>query len=330
MFRGDDEEYWEPAQQIIDRKVEEAMEMPAVGPERQRRRFDTWQEANFVPPSIEELTASIRYAGFRYKDDADVIDKILEIITLCSNFALCDTLRQILRYRAKNHNMVMCLEQLVNLMRAPMSFENRHSQDTYIALIADAAHRLYGSGYQYYLIEAVRATTAGYNKNEPNLSYRPTRHVGILFPQEDFFRERGETNSKVLKKLLDDVSNIESNGGIDFKAVQDAFQGCQDLLYHNHWQAPRPQDWDYVKDVEMLIVYQAHKDDPSSFANIAKGGRIRAIIEQNKANARHTGDKGKGKKNYNAKPTPRMMPTLTHPLPFRPKASTFQTRLYAH
>ena len=108
-----------------------------------------------MPMTEGQLQTAIIYAGFSYKNDNDVIKIIHKILIILSNFAICETLCKIVRKREANHNVTNCLETLVNLMHAPLMFDNLHSQQAYIALIADAAHRLHQTEYQHYLTEAV-------------------------------------------------------------------------------------------------------------------------------------------------------------------------------
>ena len=91
----------------------------------------------------QQLQTVVTYAGFSYKDNNSVIKIIHKILILLSNFAVCETLRKIVRKQEANHNVTNCLETLVNLMHAQLTFDTLHSQQAYLALMVDAAHRLH-------------------------------------------------------------------------------------------------------------------------------------------------------------------------------------------
>src|SRR6201994_3584685 len=257
VFKGKQVSFWKKQDaKGKKRKTEPADPItlpPLRGYSTTRRMFQVWSDANALPMPEEQVRTAAVYAGFSYKDDNDVIKIIHKILILLSNFAICETLRKIVRIREANHNVTNCLETLVNLMRAQLTFDNLHSQQTYLALVADAAHRLHQTEYQHYLTEAVQIMTAGINLNNQSLTHRPTRHVGILFPCLDYYRKPEDNNLKTLEKLHQAIMASDENGGMDFKPVLEAHRCTQDLLYHNYWSASRPRDEDYVDDVAKLI-----------------------------------------------------------------------------
>src|SRR6201995_92141 len=91
---------------------------------RSRKIYQVWKDTNLRAPPLEELKEVITYAGFKYKDDKVVINCIMGILTIFSNFAICETMRKILWKQGTNPNMVNCLESLVNLMHAPFRFKD--------------------------------------------------------------------------------------------------------------------------------------------------------------------------------------------------------------
>src|ERR1700760_1032983 len=255
VFKGNVVEEWPvPAPAADEEGRELAHELPPNSDyTRSRKIYQVWKDANLLAPPLEELKEAITYAGFKYKDNKVVIDCIMGILTIFSNFAICETTRKILRKKATNPNMVNCLESLVNLMHAPFNFKDRNSQLVHLSLIADAANRLYASEYDFYLPESVRVTTAGTNHDDQSLTDRPTRHVGILFPYQDYYRQEGEDNVSAIATIRTAISRFDLDGGIDFAEILRMQRACQDLLYHNHWNQVRPYDDLYIKDITDLI-----------------------------------------------------------------------------
>src|SRR6201995_878777 len=100
---------------------------------------------------------------------------------------------------------------------------------------------------------AVRVTTAGTNHDNQSLTDQPTRHVGILFPYQDYYRQEGEDNASAVATIRMAISRFDLDGGIDFAEILKMQWACQDLLYHNHWNQVRPYDDLYIKDVTDLI-----------------------------------------------------------------------------
>src|SRR6201995_6056118 len=255
IFKGNVVEMWTiPAPSAEEAEKELGFELPPNSDyTKSRKIYQVWKDANLLAPPLEELKEAINYAGFKYKDNKAVIDCIMGILTIFSNFAICETMRKILRKRATNPNMVNCLESLVNLMHVLFRFADRNSQLTHLALIADAANRLYASEYDFYLAEGIRVTTAGVNHDDQSLTDRPTRHVGILFPYQDYYRQEGEDNASAVATIRTAISRFDLDGGIDFAEILRMQRACQDLLYHNHWNQVRLSDDLYIKDITDLI-----------------------------------------------------------------------------
>ena len=53
-------------------------------------------------------------------------------------------------------------------------FQEQHSQDTWIALMADTITRLIAENFEHYIPEATRSTTAGQKKQDQNLTWKST------------------------------------------------------------------------------------------------------------------------------------------------------------
>src|ERR1700759_1610991 len=141
IFKGNVIEEWTvPVPSAEEDGREIAYEIPPISDyAKSCKIYQVWKDANLLAPPLEELKEAITYARFKYKDDKVIINCIIGILTIFSNFAVCETTRKILQKQATNPNMVNCLKSLVNLMHTLFRFADRNSQLCHLALIADAA-----------------------------------------------------------------------------------------------------------------------------------------------------------------------------------------------
>src|SRR6201995_1168432 len=123
-FKGDIEERWMIFPKPTTKKINVQRSTIYVQDE---EHFTKWTDFNFKPMTLEEITQVIKYAGFDYKEDEDIIQHIHTVITIFSNYAICHTTRKILRNHCKNHMQTNVLEMLCNLMHANIAFKDTHS-----------------------------------------------------------------------------------------------------------------------------------------------------------------------------------------------------------
>jgi hypothetical protein len=250
IFVGDNEEVWNPNND--DDIILEHEDMSPHCQSSKRSRFDNWTAANMPPIDIEELKQALVYAKRHYATDDEQIKRIHAILCFISSYACCETMRDVVRRRLADSTLVNTFETLVNMSRAQLKFEDRHSQYAFIALMADQIVRLIYFKFEHYIPEAVRLATSGIKRDNQDLTWKGSRHVGIMFPHEDF--PYVDTNSALVRLLRQSYMDFNKQGNLDFEAIQKMKRTCEILLNWNDWTSCLPENEAYVRDVIALSV----------------------------------------------------------------------------
>jgi hypothetical protein len=75
-----------------------------------RSNHDAWEECNLIPISLEYLKSSLLSGRLPYVGDELKVKRIHEILRLICNYAFAECMRDILRYRLKDHTLTTLFE----------------------------------------------------------------------------------------------------------------------------------------------------------------------------------------------------------------------------
>lgn len=221
---------------------------------RGRSSHDTWEACNLVPISMEYLKSSLLSGRRPFVDDELKVKRIHEFLKLVCNYAFCECMQDILRHRLKDHELTIPFEILINFIHSQFTFADEFSQITFTCQIADITARLIDLGIDNWTADAIRSTTSGLKIKPLNMHNKLSRHIGLMFPHDDF--NYTETNSELVENLKKLAKEVNRHEGIHFDKVKELECTCQAILYQNDWIAKDEDEQIYLNDISSLIEQQ--------------------------------------------------------------------------
>jgi hypothetical protein len=205
---------------------------------------DNWTEAHVSIPQKASIERILQKVGEIYVTDEELMEDIMRLLTLISDFSFCSTADRIIRFRLADPHLTDLWEILVNTRRASYLFKDEASAEAHILFIIDVTVRLIRSGIMHYISDFVRQTTAGFHGDNQDLSNNPQRRYGILLPAKPFWYLA--PNSDRIRNISAAARRIDVRGGLDYDQVLAVKREADALLYEGEWDTFSPEAREYV------------------------------------------------------------------------------------